>query len=302
MTRTLPPQNHPTPDFAPGTLGRFLAQGDAGWPSEFTAEVGDATVRVGSSRLRIERQPGCAQSPAGCAKVRIALELVVEQGQERFSRPVEDLFPAQSLDALDALMDEQAPARVRAALHDVLVALCPEDPAGHLSHDPIAPMRLYEPVLEALAAPADQRSMAGWLRERLPQLLLGQGPVASARLGELEASVEAVELEVKGGLRARGEVKLMALVQLARGGQVCGSWRGRAVLMAPMARFERVEAPAPEEQAAMAGVIEEWREELSQRLASALASGCATIRPCQIMPERPLCGRLVRLLDARHAP
>ena len=77
------------------------------------------------------------------------------------------LYPSHIMDVLEMPLDADAPERVRQTIEATLRDLDPKAPVKNLVENCIAPMRLYEPLLNALVTPASQEIGRASCRERV---------------------------------------------------------------------------------------------------------------------------------------
>lgn len=271
--------------FATGTMGALIQGGAGGWGEAYTAEVGGARVSVAASDLELVLQSGC-QDASCVSYVRLKVDIGVERDGEHTRLHVEDLYPARALELLGAPLDEGAPARVREAIVETLVGLDAEDPVGNLVANCIAPMRLFEPVLNALVAPSPTGTMASWAAARFAELLKGEC-AARAQTEVWRARVVAREVSVCTDLRSHGQVKLVGEVELegVSEGSKGGCWKSRATLVAPSLEWR--ERPEPDEDAVLEA-IRAWRDELEDNLAARLARRGGPIMLSEIAPQLDL--------------
>lgn len=204
--------------FHPGTLGAFLSQSAQGWPEAFGAQVGSARVRVSRSEVKIERQHRSERCGGGILTyVRISLEMTIaRQGCEDEVRRVEEMFSGDHLDLLDLPLDDGAPGRVARGLAEAIRALDPETPIDRLLADCLAPMKLFEPLLDALLPELPPGCLGRDLNTTLHRLL-------EARDGELwrsaidadhEARLVVVRPRAYDGFRYHGQVRGRACIEL----------------------------------------------------------------------------------------
>ncbi len=270
--------------FTSDSMGALIQRGSPGWGEDYWAEIDGARVGVAESSLTLELQAGCQDS--SCVNyVRLSVDIGVERGGELTLLHVEDLYPARALELLGASLDDQAPARVRDAIVATLTALDPVDPIGHLTRDCIAPMRLFEPLLNALVSPNPHNTMASWASDRFAALLEGEH-LALAQTDIWRASVIAREVCVCTDLRSHGQVKLVGEVSIeGLAGSSSGSWKSRATLVPPSLSWR--DRPAPNEEDVLAA-IQAWRDELTDNLAARLARRGGPIMLSEITPQLEL--------------
>lgn len=295
------------PMFAEGTLGAFLVAGQSGWPTTFHAHIDDARIGVACSRVRIECQHcSCRNESAAnrdLDKVRIALDISVERGGEEHLLHVEELFPSHILQVLHAPMDELAGARVRRTIADTLLDLDGENPVENLVTNFIAPMRLYEPLLNALVSPPERDSLATWLDAELPTLLFEEQGEIELEVGTQRVRLHISELAFKTGLRAQGEVKLIAKIDLHcnETGEQRGAWKSRATLMKPTTTWHTLPAPSASSKKRIEDLAREWRALLQENIAKRVEEGRTPIMLSDVAPELPLLHRLQEVLGHEAA-
>lgn len=295
------------PMFAEGTLGAFLVAGQSGWPTTFQAKLDDAIIGVASSRIRLECQRCSCRNPNASNrdidKVRIALDMRVERDNEEHLLHVEELFPAHILQVLHAPMDEHAGARVRRIITDTLLELDEESPVENLITNFIAPMRLYEPLLNALVPPPERDSLAFWLDEELPMLLFEDKEELHLEVGSQHVCIQISELLFKTGLRAQGEVKLIAKIDLHcnETGEQRGQWKSRATLMKPTQTWHSLPAPSATSKKRIEDLAAEWRDLLRANITRRVEAGQTPIMLSDVAPELPLLHKLQKILDNEAA-
>ena len=276
------------PDFGPNTLGALLATGERGWPEAFSAEVDGARIGVASSSVRFERQ-SCLHGAQGStlSYVRVALDLVVEQGGERQIRHVEELFPCFVIEVLNGALDERAAERVRQAIASTLRELKGPNPVERFLACPISPMRLYEPILNALVAPPEGDSLAAWLGQHLQGVLCGEedDTLVEVTVHGCCVKVRAREVAMQHNLRASGELKLVGEVEVccAETGAKRGAWKSRAVLMKPSLQARSL--PQPSSPQRYASLSDCWRRRLEENLTARLSQCVGRFRLSEVLPE-----------------
>lgn len=280
-------------EFAPGTLGAFLISGQTGWPTEYSTQLDGAVVGVNKSWIKSEHQ--CCSRTTGerpaVKYVRIALELSVFRDGELQCLRVEEMFPGHIMDVLDSPLDEHAAARVRRSIVDTLVALDAEEPVENLLGNCIAPMRLYEPLLNALVQPPARDSLAEWVDQNMSGLLCNE----DGELIEVEAhgclvKVRAKELAINSGLRAQGEIKLVGHVEVVcpQTGQRRGEWKSRAVLMRPSMKLHNLPAPDEATFTMIQDLANSWRDDFVKNLTNKLSDGPRRFALADVVPELQL--------------
>ena len=294
--------------FAPGTLGAFLLAGSSsqGWPAAFTLRLGQETLRVRRSALSLECQ-GCSsrsQEGADLYKLRVCLEFEVSLQGQLHVRHVEDLYPMSILEALHAALDlESAAARVQEASHLALRALDEDAPLEAFLASCIAPMRLYEPLLNALVPPAPSDSVGCWLHEHLRQVLLeAEGVLLRLRHEGRAIELQVQQLQVQRSLRTPNEVKLLGRVvaQDEHTGQLQGSWRQRCTLLAPSLRWDQRQVER--DPRAVERAIDAWRAHLRHSLERALAEGQCPSTLGRHIEAHGLDGSLEAISADQHRP
>ncbi len=271
--------------FTTGTMGALIRGGGEGWGEAYGVEIDGARVWVAASDLELVLQSGCQD--ASCVNyVRLKMDIGVERGGEVTTLHVEDLYPARALELLVAPLDEGAPARVRAAIVETMTVLDAGDPVGNLVSNCIAPMRLFEPVLNALVAPNPTGTMASWATARIAELLKEECKVC-AQTAVWRASVVAREVSVCTDLRSHGQVKLVGEIELegVSEGSTGGRWKSRATLVAPSLEWR--ERPEPDEDVVLEA-IRAWRDEFADNLAQRLARRGGPIMLSEVTPQLDL--------------
>lgn len=305
---TLQPESLPR-DFAPGTVGDFLVRGkEQGWPETFGATLGDATVNVARSEVRFECQQCCdptrrtsASSPVesgdatarAVSYVRIALDLVVEREGVQHMRHVEEMFPCFILNVLHMELDSEAARRVSETIEETLRALDASQPVSNLLHNMIAPMRLYEPLLNALLAPPQKDSLAAWLDEHIREMLCtcDGDTLVDITVNDCRVKLKARDVAIQNNLRASGEVKLHGEVEVccARTGEKKGEWKSKAVLMKPSLLARSLPSPDASCKERLSLLTDSWRKRLEENLSEQLSGGPRRFRLSEVIPELALC-------------
>ena len=277
--------------FRAGTLGAFLESGKSGWPSGYEARLDGAVISIASSALCFECQK-CSCRIAGAQKdvnkIRIIIDLKVERDGEEHILHVEELFPAHIMEVLEMTMDEDAPARVRRTIVDTLLKLHADLPIDNLLANCIAPMRLYEPLLNALLSPPTHDSMAQWLGQELPTLLFGDD--FAVEIGAHRVRLLGHKVALKEGFRERGEVKLTAevAVECQDTEGMSGQWKSRATLFKPTTTLDELPAPDASSQERIHKMARRWREHLTANITRRIQEGRIPIMLSDVAPELPL--------------
>ncbi|MEM1349926.1 MAG: hypothetical protein AAGI01_15305, partial [Myxococcota bacterium] len=231
--------------------------------------------------------------------VRVALDVGVRYEGAEHTRHVEELFPGHVLDVLGTRLDEQAPARVRQVIRETLLKLDAEHPVENLLDNCIAPMRLYEPLLNSLLTPNPDGTMAQWMGEHLSGLLCDpEGTLVGVNFDHFEVQVCALDVSVQNDLRASGEVKLVGDVRLKdrRTGQTRGKWKSRVTLMKPSLQWRELPAPSPQAREQLHEAVEAWRSELARNLVERLKRGAGPIMLRDVLPHHSLDEHVARRL------
>lgn len=261
--------------FAPQTLGAFLVEGQRGWPKAFDITLGESAIRVSRSHVTMECQ-GCSdRSEEGqdLYKIRLAISFeILDQGQLHH-RQVEDLYPMSIMEALHSELDiEQAAARVRLAMAQALSQT--QAPFEELLSSCLGPMRLYEPLLNALVPPAPEHSVGGWLADHLKQVLLEtEGVLFRLKHQGKALELQVQQLQVNRGLRCPNEVKLLGklVAQDEQTGALEGAWRQRFTLLDASIKWDQRKLDRDDPK--ISGVLERWRQSVRQELERALEEG-----------------------------
>lgn len=289
------------PDFKEGTLGAFLVQGLSGWPQTFGAHLDGAFINVASSEIRFECQQCCTpresseDSTHEVSYVRVSIDLLIDRDGERHIRHVEELFPCFIMEVLNVALDEDAAARVRRTITETLWALDEDEPVDNLLHNMIAPMRLYEPLLNALIAPPDQDSLAAWIGQHIEGMLCTDAQnktLAEVIVNGCRVRIRAREVAMQHNLRASGEVKLVGEVEVscAHTGTKQSEWKSRAVLMKPSLIARSLPTPDLSCKERFDMLTSTWRERVEQNLSAHLATGnTRRFKLSEILPELALC-------------
>lgn len=271
---------------------------EEGWPREFGTHLDGAYVGVARSELRFEcqrcRTNAVLDATAGSdvSYVRVCLDLLVEQDGTQHIRHVEELFPCFIMEVLHMQLDEHVAARVRRTIMETLVSLNEEEPVENLLQNMIAPMRLYEPLLNALLAPPEQDSMAAWLDTHIKDFLCTQDDtLAEVTINGCHVRLKASDVAIQNNLRASGEVKVLGHVEVccAQTGQKKGEWKSRAVLMPPSLRTRELPEPDESCQQRFQALTDVWRKRLEENLSEHLSDGVGRFRLSEVLPELPLC-------------
>jgi hypothetical protein len=299
MTVAFHPSETPIPDFEPSSVGSFLLFGERGWPAAFVARLGDAPVQISGSRLRLESQR-CEGRCEDVRYVRIALDVRVggESGRELH---IEDLFPARILDVLHTPLNPSAAERVRVAIEQTMLQMDPHSPACALVSNCLAPIRLYDPILDALIAPPPAQTLVSWIAEHLPRMLQGEdGEVLSVETERCSTTLRAVEIGLQHSLRHWGELRMSALIEtLCPDTRRClGSNKVRVALLEPSTRLAGRAAPSPDQLPSLAREVEQWRDELRERISEHMRSRPSSRRLdlTSLLPKRSLLDRLLSAL------
>lgn len=304
-TTSLQPDALP-PDFAPGTVGDFLVRGkEQGWPAQFGAQLGDATINVGRSEVRFECQQCCdpasqanvsgqgePMTSRGVSYVRISLDLMVECEGVQHVRHVEEMFPCFILNVLHMELDVDAAQRVSDTIAQTLRELDASAPVSNLLNNMIAPMRLYEPLLNALLAPPQKDSLAAWLDEHIQEMLCPcDDTLVDITVNDCRIKLKARDVAIQNNLRASGEVKLHGQVEVccARTGEKKGEWKSKAVLMKPSLLARTLPSPDDSCKERLSMLTDSWRRRLEENLCEQLSGGPRRFRLSEVMPELPLC-------------
>lgn len=261
--------------FAPQTLGAFLVDGQRGWPKAFDVQLGESVIRVSKSHITLECQ-GCSersQEGQDLYKLRLSIHFeILDQGQ-RHERHVEDLYPMSIMEALHSVLDvDQAAARVRQAIEQTLNQS--QTPIETLLSSCLGPMRLYEPLLNALVPPAPEHSVGGWLTEHLKQVLLeAEGVLFRLKHQGKALELQVQQLQVNRGLRCPNEVKLLGklVAQDEQTGALEGAWRQRFTLLDASLKWDQRKLERDDQE--ISGVLERWRQSVRQELERALEEG-----------------------------
>lgn len=296
MTVAFHPSETPIPKFESSTVGSFLLFGEHGWPASFEVRLGEQPVQITGSKLRLESQR-CEGRCEDVRYVRIALDVRVggEHGRELH---VEDLFPARILEVLHTPLDPSAAQRVREAIVQTMLQIDPNEPACALVSNCLAPIRLYEPILDALVAPPQPQTLAGWIAANLPAMLQDEeGLSMSVENERCVATLRAVELGVQHSLRSWGELRLTAQLETrCRSTDRClGSTKARIALMAPGTRLNGRPAPRAEQLPALADAVRLWRAELAERVRAHIdaAPSARRVDLASLLPAPTLLDRLI---------
>ncbi len=291
-----PSEQTTQPDFKEGTLGAFLLQGHSGWPHIYGAQLDGAFINVASSELRFECQHCTKQSAnSEVSYVRVCLDLMVERDGERHIRHVEELFPSFIMEVLSTPLDDDAAARVRRTISETLWALDEDSPVDNLLDNVIAPMRLYEPLLNALIAPPDENSLAAWLGQHLEHMICDDAQektLAEVTVNGCHVRVRAREIAIQHNLRASGEVKVVGEVEVccAQTGAKQGGWKSRASLMKPSMASRSLPTPQNLSKVQLDDITASWREELKQNISERLEHGKpGKIKLSEVLPELAPC-------------
>jgi len=279
------------PLFPPDTLGALIRDGANGWTRDYSAALEGAVVYVARSSVNIERQRCACVGMEDKTYVRVALDIGISRDGVEHIRHVEELFPGHVLDVLRTPLDEQAPERVGQVIAATLLKLDEEHPVGNLLDNCIAPMRLYEPLLNSLLPPNQDGTMAQWMGEHLSGLLCDpEGTLVGVNFDQFEVQVCALDVTVQNDLRASGEVKLVGDVRLKdrRTGQTRGKWKSRVTLMKPSLQWRELPAPSEHTRAQLNEAIEAWRSELARNLVERLKRGAGPIMLRDVLPHRSL--------------
>lgn len=283
--------------FSPGTLGEFLVNGQRGWPSGFGVELSDGRVHVAKSHVTLECQGCSARSEQGqdLYKIRVSLHFQIDKAGELHERHVEDLYPMSILEALHEAFDiEGAMVRV-----DEAVKSCLDGKLDEFLGSCIGPMRLYEPLLNALVPPAPQDSVGGWLHEHLQQVLMeAEGVLLRLKHQGKAMELQVQQLQINRGLRCPNEVKLLGrlVAQDEATGEVEGSWRQRCTLLGSSLEWDKRKVAQPQREQLQAA-LGQWRDELRRELEDALAHGETPAQLAKKLEEHGLAEPLSSVCD-----
>lgn len=299
MTVAFHPSETPIPCFEPSTVGSFLLVGERGWPSAFAATLGGEPVQISGSRLRLESQR-CAGRCEDVRYVRIALDVRVggDAGRELH---IEDLFPARILDVLHTRLNPSAAERVRVAIEQTMLQIDPNSPAGALVSNCLAPIRLYEPILDALVAPPQPLTLAGWIAEHLPAMLHDEEGIALVVTSDqCVTTLRAVEIGLQHTLRHWGELRMSAQVETrCKNTDRCLSAnKVRVALLEPSTQLNGRAAPTPDQIPALQAVVTEWRAELATRIVDHMSQrpNARRVDLSSLLPTPTLLERIINAL------
>ena len=243
-------------------------------------------MRVVSSGIRVHKQC-CATSTEDIDKLCIWLDFELDGCGPTRPFHIEDLFAMSSIEVLQEDVADNAPQRVSEAIGAALAAQTATMSLEMLASTCMLPMRMYEPVLDALLSPVDEDTLAAFVQRALPTMLENQGePFLEYQRDGHRVDVRITECRVQHGLRTPNALKIITQISWSVEGDTSrqGCWRSREFLFDPTPTLTQRPALTQDECSAR---ICQWRARLRQALEQTTIGGFAPIRLKQLLARAP---------------
>lgn len=270
--------------FGPKSIGRFLVDGT--WTPAFAFSNDRLSMRVVSSGIRVHQQC-CADAKEDIQKLCIWLDFELKGCGKPKPFHIEDLFPMSSVEVLQEDLAPDAAQRVAHAIGDALAKQLALMPLEVLASTCMLPMRMYEPILDALLSPVHDDTLAAFVQRALPTMLENQGePFLKYERDGHVVNVRITECRVQHGLRTPNALKILTQISWSVEGDLDrqGCWRSRGFLFDPTPALMQRPAPTNDECLARLG---QWRARLRRVLEQTTISGFAPIRLKQLLAGAP---------------
>lgn len=270
--------------FPKDSIGQFLSAGV--WPEQASVSVNGVVIKVVGSHLCLkwQKQPS---SPHPIGKIRIGLDLVFEVDDQAHDFHLEDLFSISTMEVLkEHYSQDEAMGRVIDAIKEAIVQM--PIPIEMAMGNCLMPMRLYEPILDALLPPTKDDSMANFLQRTLPALLLNEGvPFVTFEDDEHIINITFVECQNRHSFRNPNAIKLICTISWAQkhSDNADGLWKSKGILLADAHHLSHEPAP---NQATHQQALNQWRQMLRAQIQHHIANGFAPLRIKQLLEHAPL--------------
>lgn len=243
-------------------------------------------MRVVSSGIRVHEQC-CASAGEDIQKLCIWLDFELKGCGSPRPFHIEDLFAMSSIEVLQEDLAANAAQRVTQAIGSALAQQLASMPLEILVSTCMMPMRMYEPILDALLSPVNEDTLAAFVQRALPMMLENHGEpfLKYERDGHI-VDVQITECRVQHGLRTPNALKILTQISWSVEGDLTrqGCWRSRGFLFDPTPDLMQRPAPTQDECVARLG---QWRNRLRHVLEQVTVGGFAPICLKQLLARAP---------------